>query len=666
MRRRAGSMSGGGRSTEVAIGLDRRTSGYDSNRGEVSEPLRAGALAAKLDHGTGPARGGRCARDLQPPRQGPPDPDRRVRDRRPARARFLRAFPPYELRAPRRGRVTFQLELSAEEHHDPLRTDPGRPGGALEERFSARAQELREQHHQAAAGQAGGFSEARRRRGQRGPYQQASRQTLRIRQHHRRPGRRSRVPCPGGIPTAAQPAATAEPRRSPASEAAPLAPQPGPVARALAYLQLQRADLVALAALTVVAFVLRFFSPIFPDLYAHPQDHFALDNCVVNTPVNSKASLGALCGLGYPYQRGYPSNGSLAPAHGEIFDEVYFGDFAHQDLIGQYYFDPEPPLGKLIIASGEWLYGWWRATFEQASGSYADLGFTPFGFRIMGVLFGSLVIPLLYLLALRLWPNRLFAAAAALLACFDGMFFVQSRIGMIDIFPIFFILLAYWVFHLHLDSPTRRSSIASLLATGVVLGLAVAAKWIALAALATMVVILAVRAARRVVDVRLTTAGGLWAWGRSEAVGPALPGGVRAATYLPVAVLAFVVIPFFIYYASWWPNFFQHGYFKGFSDFWSYQVSSYVYHATLTASHPYGSPWYSWPFLYRPVAYYWEAQGLGVDANTGQPLVAGLINLGNPWIWWSAIPCLLAMPYFAIRHRSYAAAFILLAFLTQY
>ena len=144
----------------------------------------------------------------------------------------------------------------------------------------------------------------------------------------------------------------------------------------------------------------------------------------------------------------------LLATHGEIFDEIYFAQFAQDDLKGIKYFDPEPPLAKLMIAAGEWLYGEWRIVFEGANGNPADLGFTPFGWRWMGSIFGTLCIPLMYLLAMRLWPNRLFAIAAATLTCFDGMFFIQSRIGMIDIFPIFFILLAYYVFHLHLQSKT--------------------------------------------------------------------------------------------------------------------------------------------------------------------------------------------------------------------
>ncbi len=420
-----------------------------------------------------------------------------------------------------------------------------------------------------------------------------------------------------------------------------------------------------------MAFGLRFFSPLFPSLYAHPADHFDLSNCVVNTPVDTAGRPGTLCGLAYPYNRGYrqTSDQPLSPPHGEVFDEIYFADFANKDLKGIAYFDPEPPLAKLLMAASEWSYGWWRLTFEGARGTPADLGFTPFGWRWLGAVVGTLVVPLMYMLAFRLWPNRLFALAAAVLTCFDGMFFIQSRIGMIDIYPIFFIILTYYLFHVHLASRTPRRSLASLLLTGAVVGLAIAAKWIALAALASMLFILLVRVARRHMAVSLGSGERRWRWGRGEdspePSGPAIPGGAPWPLYLAVAVVAFVALPFVIYVASWYP-FFQRGQFHSLGDLWAYQASAFSYHAHLTATHPYGSPWFSWPFLYHPVLYYYEGSGLGIDPGTGHILVAGMENLGNPWIWWSSLPCVLLMPYYALRHRSYPAAFIFIGFITQY
>src|SRR5215472_4281187 len=230
---------------------------------------------------------------------------------------------------------------------------------------------------------------------------------------------------------------------------------------------------------------------------------------------------------------------------------------------------------------------------------------------------------------------------------------------MIDIFPIFLIMLSYTLFLVHLDSRSERDSVVTLLLTGIALGLAIAAKWIALAALATIVFFLVMRPLMRRFGFYVSSR----RWGLRD--GLRLPGGARASLYVPAAVLAFVLIPVTIYVASWIP-FFTRGQFHNLADLIDYQRQTYLYHATLKATHPYGSPWFSWPFLYRPVAYYYEYQGLGVDAATKQPLVAGIVDLGNPFIWWASIPAVLALPYFVLRHRSFPAAVILVGFLTQY
>jgi dolichyl-phosphate-mannose-protein mannosyltransferase len=424
-----------------------------------------------------------------------------------------------------------------------------------------------------------------------------------------------------------------------------------------------RWDLLAVLALTAVAFVLRFYSPIMPDFFVHPFQGPVITNCVSNTPINATGDPGTICGLAYPFNRGYPdSNGLLSPPKGQVFDEIYFPVDAYDDVKGMElcqptqtdckfnYFDPEPPLGKLFIAAGEWGYGWYRAHFQGASGDYIDLGFNTFGWRIAACIFGTLCIPMMYLFARRLWPNRLFAIAAATFACFDGMFFIQSRIGMIDIFPVFFILLSYFLFLVHIQSRTPRSSLVSLVALGIVLGIGIASKWIVLAAFASIVFLMIARA--------------IW-FGVARRDTPVIPHGLAWPTYLAVAVVALVAIPAAIYVESWYP-FFARGQFHNMADLIAYQKESYIYHATLKATHPYGSPWWSWPFLARPVLYYAEYTNLGIDHWTGQQLISRMADLGNPWIWWTSLPCVASLPYFIIRHRSFPATVILLGFVTQY
>ncbi len=436
----------------------------------------------------------------------------------------------------------------------------------------------------------------------------------------------------------------------------------------MAWLRLQRFDLIALVGMTVISFVIRFFSPISPDFIAHPFSGPAINTCVSNTPVDAQGDPGTLCGLAYPFTRGYAdASGNLQPPNGQVFDEVYFPVDARDDIKGmelckptmpagfqagscQYnYFDPEPPLAKLVIAAGEVGYGWYRATFEGATGDYVDLGFNTFGWRIAVCLVGTLCVPLIYLLALRLWPNRVFAVAAAVFVCFDGMFFVQSRIGMIDIVPTFLIMLCYYLFLVHRQSRTPATSIASLLLLGLAISVGIASKWIVLAAFASILFFLFGKI--------------LWTYAMEHRI--EVPGRADWRVYGLVAVVAFVALPLLVYVGSWFP-FFERGQFHTLADLIQYNKDSYEYHAHLVATHPYGSPWWSWPLLARPVLYYAQYQGLGTDQFTGEPLYALIYNLGNPWIWWTSLPCVASLPYFIIRHRSLPAAVILLGFVTQY
>ncbi len=43
-----------------------------------------------------------------------------------------------------------------------------------------------------------------------------------------------------------------------------------------------------------------------------------------------------------------------------------------------------------------------------------------------------------------------------------------------------------------------------------------------------------------------------------------------------------------------------------------------------------------------------------------------MVNLGNPWIWWTSLPALLVTAWGALRDRSFPAALITVGFLAQY
>ena len=120
-----------------------------------------------------------------------------------------------------------------------------------------------------------------------------------------------------------------------------------------------------------------------------------------------------------------------------------------------------------------------------------------FAWRLPGVIAGALMAACLYLLARILFARRLVAGLVAAFALVDGMFFVQSRIGMNDVYVGLFIVAAYTVFAALWTGwwRWRGAFWVAMPVIGVLLGLALASKWVAAYAIGGMALLLLVRSA---------------------------------------------------------------------------------------------------------------------------------------------------------------------------
>ena len=126
-----------------------------------------------------------------------------------------------------------------------------------------------------------------------------------------------------------------------------------------------------------------------------------------------------------------------------------------------------------------------------------DIGSYPFAWRLPGVIMGALTAGVLYLLARVLFRRRVVGVLVAAFVLLDGMFFVQSRIAMNDVYVGFFILAAYLVFAWAWLDPWRRRWVfwVALPSVGVLLGLALASKWVAAYAIGALGILVLVRTA---------------------------------------------------------------------------------------------------------------------------------------------------------------------------
>jgi dolichyl-phosphate-mannose-protein mannosyltransferase len=305
------------------------------------------------------------------------------------------------------------------------------------------------------------------------------------------------------------------------------------------------------------------------------------------------------------------------------FDEVHYVPAARQMLepvMPRPMLNPmHPPLAKQLIALSIRIFG--------------DV---PLGWRYPGVLFGSLAIVAMYLCGLALFAAQGPAIATALLAFFNQMVFVQSRIAMLEIFALTFGLLAIAAF-MHGFRKVRPHRWFAL--AGLAFGLAAACKWSGLFALAVCIAIVAV--------IRL-----MQSWRTQFAASdpddwyrPELWPDFRFVHFAG----CFVLVPVVVYLATFVPL-----YGLSLPDLLEAQRRIFGDNTTTAiAGHTYMSAWPSWPFLLRPVWYLFD--------KIAEDRIAAVVFLGNPVVLWAVLPALaVCLRDWIVTRR--ADAFLILSF----
>lgn len=261
-----------------------------------------------------------------------------------------------------------------------------------------------------------------------------------------------------------------------------------------------------------------------------------------------------------------------------IFDEFYYVDFAKKYLNHIEFYDVHPPLGKLLIAI-----------------PIAFFGDSQFYWRIMESLFGTAFIYVMYLAGKELAGKTVGIIAAAIIA-FDGMFLVYSRVGVLEIFLCFFILLTFYLTLKFLHT----KKLVFLVLSGICLGLAASVKYI-----------------------------GFFFYGAYFWLFLIHNYSLRKNWWK--ILLFLVVIPILIYCATFLVNFPLKNIF---ADTWYWQKQSVFSNLqALSMAHPYASKWWTWFWLKRPICFFFK------ELADGRYMA--IYALGNPFIWWTA---LLALP----------------------
>lgn len=315
------------------------------------------------------------------------------------------------------------------------------------------------------------------------------------------------------------------------------------------------------------------------------------------------------------------------------FDEIYHARTGYEFVNGYKVYEwTHPPLGKVLIAVGIKLFG-----------------MNPFGWRVVGNLFGIFMVPVFYIMAKRMFKKTWISFLGTVLFTFDFMHFAQTRISTIDVYVTFFIMLMYLFMYRYFqtsfyDTPLKKTFLPLALA-GVTFGLGAASKWTAFYACAGIALIyfgvLAVRY-NEYYNIRKIT-------------GEKLPFRECFIKSCLFCVIVFIIIPCIIYLLSYIPYLKTEGA-DGIKTIIDNQRDIFIYHSktVVQSEHPFASRWYTWPIMKRPIWYY--------SGEISENIKEGISSFGNPAVWWTGAVAVLYNMYLAFVNRDRKAAYLLVAY----
>lgn len=257
----------------------------------------------------------------------------------------------------------------------------------------------------------------------------------------------------------------------------------------------------------------------------------------------------------------------------QIFDEIYYYNFAKDYISHINFFDVHPPLGKLFISLGLMI-------FDDSL----------FGARFFQVIAGTGVIYLIYQITRLNSKNIFIAVMLMFLAFFETSLYVESRYALLNIFILFFNLLSVYCFCLFI----KKYSFNYLVYTFLFLSLSTCVKWTGLFNIGVYALFILFDDTYRKYIYTLFTKKYFY----------------RFFILLIVLIVPYILILFFDYYKE--------------IKFISWHDQSYNFHKNLVSNHPYASSWYTWFLDLRPI--WLEFRSL-IDGN-----LVGIIEVGNPFI----------------------------------
>jgi dolichyl-phosphate-mannose-protein mannosyltransferase len=318
-----------------------------------------------------------------------------------------------------------------------------------------------------------------------------------------------------------------------------------------------------------------------------------------------------------------------------VFDEVHFGKFVSGYYTHEYFFDIHPPLGKLIIAGFGKLFDFEpNFSFAQIGNEFPDKKYM--ALRFLPSLAGALLPIVIFLFLLQLGLKSFSAFMGGILVILENAILIQSRFILLDAFLLLFGFTAL-MFYFYYRNMEKYYFLAL---AGAFSGLAMSIKWTGVAFLSLIGIIALINVLR-----------------------------TPERRKIIAHVLSLVLLPLVLYFLVFAVHFslltktgngdaFMSPEFQGTlegnmhanntslekpnvaSKFFELNAQMYLSNQRLTATHPYSSKWYTWPFMARPI-FYW------VDRD------ARIYLFGNPIIWWLSTVAVISMIFFMILSRNF-------------
>merc|ERR1711971_1302365 len=120
-----------------------------------------------------------------------------------------------------------------------------------------------------------------------------------------------------------------------------------------------------------------------------------------------------------------------------VFDEMHYGKYASLYLKNTFFFDSNPPLGKMIVALAGYLAGFdGRFSFDKIGQEYPP-EMPLFALRFVPALCGSLLTPSVYLIMTELGMSHYAGGLAAFMVLFDTAILTQSRFILMESIMMF-------------------------------------------------------------------------------------------------------------------------------------------------------------------------------------------------------------------------------------